>query len=80
MEKKEKIAVAIVLLIAAAACGFFAVWEFDFICTGLRTCFFLGYLMTSLSGVFALMEATDNLPKMYFGDNGDSDEDFNDNK
>ncbi len=78
MEKIEKIAVAIILLIGAVVCGFFAIVEFDFICTGLRTCFFLGYLITGLTGLFALGEATGNLPEMYFGDNGDSDENCDD--
>ena len=62
MNKKEKIAIGIFLLVIAAVCGFFAIVEFDSICRALRTCFTLGYLMTAVPGIISIMEATGNLP------------------
>ncbi len=60
--KRDKKISATVLLTIGAACCFFAVWELDFICSGLRLCFFLGYLATTPAGVLALMETKGDLP------------------
>ncbi len=71
MSKKDKIAAAIMLLTIGAACCFFAVWELDFICSGLRFCFFIGYLAATPAGVLALMEAKDDLPDYFYEEKND---------
>lgn len=59
--RKEKF-VAVILLIIAMVAMFFTIWDFEWKCQALTTCFMIVYCGIGTTGFIMLMEATGNAP------------------
>lgn len=61
--RNEKL-VAVILLIIALVAMYFTIWDFEWKCQALTTCFLIVYCGTGTTGFTMLMEATGNAPYM----------------
>lgn len=68
---KQKKAAGIFLCILAIVLGYLTIVDFSWKPEGLTTVFLLGYLMAGTPGLFLLLEATDNLPDIFYNSKED---------
>jgi zinc transporter ZupT len=66
MDMKQKKAAGIFLCILAIVLGYLTIVDFSWKSEGLTTVFLLGYLMAGTPGLFLFLEATDNLPDIFY--------------